>query len=174
MGSSAKTKNSTENTTINTSRNLNLQDTSGTTIGEAGGDVTINTTDGGAIKGIVDTTLSSNNLARDIVGGALHANADVTSDAFDLVDSTTRGAFSYFDRINSSALDFVRETTGNLYAQALTQVGGTVDALNSISKEQNKSTDQRIAELSQNAIKYVIATVAIIAVAALVYSRKRV
>ncbi len=184
MGSRSSSRNSTDQRTSNTSSNLNLQDTAGVTVGEAGGSVSITSTDAGAVRGIVDTAMASNDLARDLTSGALHANIsalddayevvnDTTRLAFDAVDSSNERAFSYFGSINSEALDFVRETSGNLYDKALAQVGGTVEALNAISVEQNKSTDQRVAEVSQNAIKYIAVVVGVVAFAALIYSFRK-
>jgi hypothetical protein len=69
-----------------------------------------------------------------------------------VVSGAYETAADYQARALGSSLDFVRD----LQSTSQKTLGDTVGALNQISLEQNKSTDQRVAEISSNAIKYVI------------------
>lgn len=69
--------------------------------------------------------------------------------------------------------DFFRDAlgfVGDLQQNAQSQLGSTVTALNTIAREQSKSTDERVAEVSGNAIKYVAIIVGVVALGATVYA----
>lgn len=77
--------------------------------------------------------------------------------------SAIRGAFS-------DAQDFVGEVIRGVVGQSQESLGTTVTALNTIAKEQSKSTDQRVAEISAGAQKNILMLAGIIAAAILGYA----
>lgn len=214
MGSSSKAATTTSTTTNQVSRNLNLQDTEGVTIGEAGGNVTVISSDFSAIdnatrlaQGALDASTElgteaarlsyeTSQLVSETNRTALQTTADVASgavaeianfgksfgdSAFSTVDKAlgrVSGAYSDASQFQKAALSEVSATqagaldtlsntfkaafqgvtdfVGNLQERAQSQLGDTVTALNQIATENSKSTDQRVAEISGNAIKYVV------------------
>lgn len=90
---------------------------------------------------------------------ALTAVQDTQADALSTVSDLFRDAFT-------GVTDFVKDLQGN----AQTQLGETVTALNAIAVENNKSSDQRIAEISEGTTRSVIWIVAIIVVGGVAYA----
>lgn len=219
----SKPVNKTQDTssTYNTSKNLNLSDTSGITVGETGGDLTIINTDQNAFdivseiaRGAVDAgqTLAeegfstaeyfaklfndsstySQGAAYDFsskfgdsafssVDRAVGAIQDSSSRALDAVYDTSANALNKVTSSNESALDLLSNTfkgafqgvtdfVSNLQEKAQSQLGDTVTALNAIAVENNKSSDQRIAEISTNTTKYIVIALAVLVTGAVAYS----
>lgn len=163
MGSRSSASTATSQTTNQTSRNLNLQDTEGVTVGEAGGDVTIVSTDHNAFDRASDLARQSIEVAESISRSGLELSLQQTREISDLsrsaIDEVSTSAGSFYDKAISFAKD-ITQRSGDTLAD-------TVEALNAISVEQNKSTDQRVAEISQNAIRYTLIAVGIITVGVL-------
>lgn len=220
MGSSSRATTQTASTTNNVSRNLNLQDTEGVTVGEAGGDVTIVSTDHNAIGAATDLAARSVDVAdslgraglelsiatsrevRDLASGAISEVGNVAGAALNFGDRAfgtvekalgqVSGAYQDSAAYQKQALTAVQDTQqnaldtvtdlfrdaftgvtdfiGNLQGKAQTQLGETVTALNAIAVEQNKSSDQRIAEISENSIKYVLIAVGVLATGAVAFA----
>lgn len=231
MGSSSRASTQTASTTNNVSRNLNLQDTEGVTVGEAGGNVTIISTDHNAFDSATDLARQSLSVGEALGGDALrlslettNAVSDLSRYGFDTIADLAGGSINEVGNIANSALSFgdrafttvekalggvsqayqdsaayqkqaltavqdtqasaldtisdlfsnafvgVTDFIGNLQGKAQTQLGETVTALNAIAVEQNKSSDQRIAEISENSIKYVLIAVGVLATGAVAFA----
>lgn len=231
--SSSRSRASTQtaSTTNNESRNLNLQDTEGVTVGEAGGDVTIISTDHNAFDRAsdlarlsVDTaeslgrsglelSLQTTRSVTDFAESALAEQGDVLNQAFTFgdrafgtvekalagvsgayqdsaaynakalqavsaagadatarVQATSENAVQAVGTLFRDAFEGVTDFIGNLQGKAQTQLGETVTALNAIAVEQNKSSDQRIAEISENAIKYTLIAVGVLTGGAVLFA----
>lgn len=113
--------------------------------------------------------VSASKTALDTVSRFGDSAFSTVEKALGRVSGAYESAADYEYRALGSSLDFVRD----LQRSSLSQVGETVSALNAISTEQNKSTDQRVAEISQNAIKYVIWGVGLLVVGVVAYSAMR-
>lgn len=220
MGSSSRASTSTASTTNQTSRNLNLQDTEGVTVGEAGGNVTVVQTDHNAFdratslaeraveagtdlgKDAQRLSLETSQLVteqsrrtletvNDLASGALSEYGNLTGkalsfgeQAFSAVDKAlgqVSGAYQDAAQYNKAALTTVADQSESLIDRALNfvkdlqgkasdQLGSTVTALNTIAREQSKSTDERVAEVSQNAMRNVLIIVGIITVGGVAYA----
>lgn len=199
MGSSSRASTTTAQTTNQVSRNLNLQDTEGVTIGEAGGNVTVISTDHNAFADASDLARravdAGESLGRDALNLSLQQTREVSSTLLDL----SKGAISEVGNIAGSALTFgdrafgtvekaLGEVSGaymdasafqqnalqevssssqsffdkaiafasNLASKSAETLSSTVAALNDISVEQNKSTDQRLQESTERTLKYAL------------------
>lgn len=93
------------------------------------------------------------------VAGASRLVADAYSGASSSVIDSVSGFFK-------SALSFV----GDLQSNSQTQLGNTVTALNTIAKENSTSADQRVAQVSTDAIRYVVYGVAALAAAGALFA----
>lgn len=93
---------------------------------------------------------------------ALTAVQDTQADALGSVSA----AFKY-------AFDGLTNFVGKLQSTAQSQLGDTVESLNAIAVENNKSSDQRIAEISDKSQRYVVIVVAVVVVGGLVYAATR-
>lgn len=199
MGSSSRASTTTAQTTNQVSRNLNLQDTEGVTIGEAGGNVTVISTDHNAFADASDLARravdAGESLGRDALNLSLQQTREVSGTLLDL----SKGAISEVGNIAGSALTFgdrafgtvekaLGEVSGaymdasafqqnalqevssssqsffdkaiafasNLASKSAETLSSTVAALNDISVEQNKSTDQRLQESTERTLKYAL------------------
>lgn len=104
-----------------------------------------------------DTTYATADIAGRAIDSAEASRsqiADIAESANSRIQSTAQGALN-------TSLDFVR----GLQTKFQDTVSSTVDALQRIGVEQNKSTDQRVAEVSQNATKYVVIGLVVLGVA---------
>ncbi len=205
FGNQAKQKSSstTSQSTSNKSTNVNLQDTGdGTNIGaETIGSLTL--IDPGAFefgREALDNARQMLSYVTDLASNVLGANQDTLLRSYDflddsrqdsldfasesnrLVQAATRDALAFaddraaeqidvFGGLFNGVLNFVKD----LQSDAQSMLGSTVTALNAIAVEQNKSTDQRVAEISGNATRNVLfAVVALAAVGgAVAIFRKR-
>ncbi len=183
-----KSKSETSQSTSNKSTNINLQDTGdGTNIGvETIGSLTL--VDPGsfelgrdAINSARDMLGSITDLARSVLGSnqdtllrsfdflddSRSDTLDFASDSNRLVANSTRDALDFASERSADQLDLFGGVLGfvkDLQRDAQSMLGSTVTALNAIAVEQNKSTDQRVAEISGNATKYVLLAVVSLAV----------
>lgn len=96
--------------------------------------------------------------------------------AFSTVEQSLGAVGDAYEGANNSIGDLFRGALsfiGDLQSSAQNQLGSTVTALNTIAREQSKSTDERVAEVSGNAIKYVAIIVGVIALGATAYAVTR-
>jgi len=82
-----------------------------------------------------------------------------------LASGAQESAASFLD----TALDFTR----GLQTKFQDTIGSTVDALQRIGVEQNKSTDQRLAESSDRALKYALIGLGVMAVGIVAFAAMR-
>lgn len=248
-GSSSRQDTSTSSQTLQTSRNLNLQDTSGVTIADNAGPVTFVSSDMNAIGDAVDLAnsvaqIGADNLARttDLIqatnngvlgllgnqsDAVLSYTSDINATAIDAVGSAQDNALKFggdalssvgdafrtfaaslsgaFGNANDNALNLASNSTeraiaavvnsgadnrafagdvlsnvsdfakgifgtslgaiADLQKQSQTQLGNTTTALNEIARQSSTSTDQRVADVSTNALKVAAVMVALVAAA---------
>lgn len=123
MGSSSRASTTTAQTTNQVSRNLNLQDTEGVTIGEAGGNVTVVSTDHNAFADASalarDSVGVAEALGRDALNLSLQQTREVSSTLLDL----SKGAISEVGNIAGTALTFGDRAFGTV-EKALGEVSG--------------------------------------------------
>lgn len=193
LGSGAKT------TVANTTTNVNQEDYSGT-VAREGSSLTITQREespealeaarqialGGFDLG-ARSVQAAENAGQAVVAGqfrALDFAGDITDKNLGTIKSFGDSAFStveqslgrvsgayetaanYQERALSGALDFSAEILG----ASQKTIGSTVTALQEIGREQNKSTDERLAEVSGNAIKYVTIAIAAVGLGLLAWS----
>lgn len=177
MKTSSKSSSQTSSSTTNVSRNLNIQDVEGITVGEAGGDVTVLHTDFNAIDRATDLAQKSLDVADSISRSGLSLALNQTETIADLARGTTQvvsdSTENALDKVTSMARDavsFIGDFVEKLQGNAQTTLGSTVEALNKISVEQNKSSDQRLAEVSGNAVRYMVIAVGVLAGGAVLYA----
>jgi hypothetical protein len=111
-------------------------------------------------------------IGRAAIAGISNAYADSATYQGQALEAISAGANTLSEGLAnaySSALEFAR----GLQAKATDQIGSTVSALNAIAVEQNKSSDQRLAEVSGNAVKYVTVGVAVVAGAIIIATMLR-
>lgn len=193
-----KTTTTTNTPTTNTSKNLNLQDTSGITVGEAGGDITIVNTDMNAFDRATDLAQRTVDVGEQIARDALQLSLDTTNRVVDDARSSRDFALNVGEKaINSvsaayqssaqfqqNAANLVANSSENFFDKALAfgkdllqksqdSLGSTVTALNASYREQSKGTDERVAEISGNAIKYTVGAVVVVALLALGFAAWR-
>lgn len=178
FGSGAKT------TVANTTTNVNQEDYSGTVAREGSVlQITQREESPEAIEAARQIGLGGLDLGALSVGAVAQGSREALNFATNITDKTVTqldrfgdrafstveqalgkasGAFetaaSYQDRALDTSLDFV----GNILDVNQKTLGNQVAALNAIATENNKSADQRVAEISGNAIKYT--TYAVIAI----------
>lgn len=123
MGSSSRASTTTAQTTNQVSRNLNLQDTEGVTIGEAGGNVTVVSTDHNAFADASDLARravdAGESIGRDALNLSLQQTREVSGTLLDL----SQGAISEVGNIAGSALTFGDRAFGTV-EKALGEVSG--------------------------------------------------
>lgn len=120
MGSSSRARTETSQQTQNTSSNINLQDVSGPAVGSAGGDVSITSTDHGAIEAagelgqrsldtvdntvgeafsfgekVVDSNIKAVDSSLDFGGKAISAVSDANDRSLDFGENALSGAFNF-------------------------------------------------------------------------------
>lgn len=197
--SSSRASTTTAQTTSQVSRNLNLQDTEGVTIGEAGGNVTVVSTDHNAFADASTLARSAVDIAESVGRDALNLSLEQTREVSGTLLDLSKGAISEVGNIAGTALTFgdrafgtvekaLGEVSGaymdasafqkaalqevsssaesffdkaiafasNLASKSAETLSGTVAALNDISVEQNKSTDQRLQESTEKMLKYTL------------------
>lgn len=206
----------TSTTTSTTSRNLNLQDLEGINVGEAGGDITIVSSDMNAFDNASDLARRSLEVGEFLAGEAAAAISRGTGEAFDFSSRVSGDAFAVARESQGAAFDFgldaqsrafdvssdalatVAETgsdalsqvrdafsaagtlVADLFRDSLSFVGATqtrqqeslgetVTALNTIAREQSKSTDERVAEVSAGAQRNIVIIVGVVVVGAIAY-----
>ena len=164
LGSGAKTTQSTANTQVH------QEDYSGTVAREGSIlQITQRTESPEAIEAARQIGLGGLVVGSQAIDSATRAVVDSTDNALGTIKifgdkafgtveralGSVSGAYSdaadYQDRALSKSLDFA----DGILSASQKSVNSTVTALQDISREQNKSTDQRVAEISGNAIKYV-------------------
>lgn len=140
---------------------------------------TVIQTDQGAIKAATDFARD----ALELPGLALDAVVDATAGALDTVIDAQDRSFEFSENLFGNSLDFAGDFSTQqsklftdfargIVSQSLDQVGDTVQrsqdslgdtvtALNTIAREQSKSTDERLTEI----VKYVLYTLGAIGLA---------
>ena len=150
MGSSSRASTKTAQTTNQVSRNLNLQDTEGVTIGEAGGNVTVVSTDHNAFADASDLARravdAGEALGRDALNLSLQQTREVSGTLLDL----SKGAISEVGNIAGTALTFGDRAFGTV-EKALGEVSG---AYQDASAYQMQAL-QEVSATSDNAISKV-------------------
>lgn len=127
--------------------------------------------------GLVDQLYGSAlDFGSDIVSGSLSSLTRGQSDALGAVADANSGALGAIKSFASQAQTGVEDAfdraltfAKGLVATSQDSLGGTVTALNTIAREQSKSTDERVSEVSQSAIKYMAIAVGALALAAVAY-----
>lgn len=118
---------------------------------------------------IVNATTTLQGQSNDFASDALNTVAKYQGNALQDTQSLSRTVLD----ANSSLLDKVIGGLQDFVTQGQKQLGTTVSTLNEISKEQNTSADQRVADIASNALKYgLLALVAIAGVFALTKAGK--
>lgn len=136
----------TTTSSTQTSRNLNIQDVEGVTAGEVGGDF------------IYAPTLTDMNAFGDA--------SDLAQRALDVGESLQRENLGFLERLFAGAQSAVSETV----ARSQESLAGTVTALNTIAREESKSGDERIAEITSSAQRQIVVIVALVAATILGYA----
>jgi hypothetical protein len=118
----------------------------------------------------LDLSVRSTQSIADLSRDALAENANTLKEALNFADQQTNEV--------SAAYHDASLTTSSLFDKALDYLGhltgDTVTALNAISVEQNKSTDERVAEVSTNATKYTLLAISSIVIVGLIaYASRR-
>lgn len=178
-GGSSKANTSTEN--INTSSNTNLQDTGdGVNVAAAGNSrVTVNMADTGLVdlakttyQQALDNILSFGTEALDFSDKAnadsrqgFNRSFDFASDTIDQALNFVESSASRDSNIVDRALDFVNDSA----VRQTGLVGSTVKALNDISTQNNTSSDQRIQQVSETAVKAVLIIGGLLTLVGVVY-----
>lgn len=140
-----------ESYTEETQRNVAIQDSAGAiAIADNSGNVSFLTTDFNAVDratGLAEMTVAASErlgLAGLDVG---MRNAEIISDS----------SAGFLQR----GLDFARETNTRFQST----IASTVDAIQRIGVEQNKSTDQRLSEVSERTVKYALLALGVLGLA---------
>lgn len=123
MGSSSRASTSTSQQTNNVSRNLNLQDTEGVTIGEAGGNVTVVSTDHNAFADASALARNAVDVAESVGLEALNLSLQQTREVSGTLLDLSKGAISEVGNIAGSALTFGDRAFGTV-EKALGEVSG--------------------------------------------------
>ena len=167
FSSSKKTYTTSENTTNVDETGVQVSGDDSVGVGKAG---VVNITDGGAFS---DAVAFGRDLL-EIPGAALTAVVDTSAKALDAFADNADRSFEFSEELFGGALDFAgdfaekqseryTDFARGLVSSSLEQVSdtvqrsqdslaGTVTALNTIAREQSKSTDERVQELA----KYVV------------------
>jgi len=177
---SNRSSTSSSQSTANTSSNANLQDIGGAAVGQAGGDVTIVSTDHNAIGNATDLAMRSLSVAENVASDAqsfslrtLESGFNFGESAFSSVDQAlARAAGSFRDAasVQQDALDTVASASTGFLQSALSFVKDIQSQTSTIIGNQSKGADQRIAEISDNASKYMLYAVGAIAASVVLYS----
>lgn len=104
---------------------------------------------------------------------ALTAVQDTQANALDAVTGAQSDALANVTGVFKYAFDGITDFIGKLQENAQSQLGDTVESLNAIAVENNKSSDQRIAEISDKSQRYVVIVVAVVVVGGLIYAASR-
>lgn len=123
MGSSSRASTTTAQTTTQVSRNLNLQDTEGVTIGEAGGNVTVVSTDHNAFADASALARNAVDVAESIGLEALDLSLQQIREVSGTLLDLSTGAISEIGNIAGSALTFGDRAFGTV-EKALGSVSG--------------------------------------------------
>lgn len=129
MGIFDRSRSETVNTEVTENRNIAAQETEGISVVGAEGGVTIISTDQNAFDNATGLAERAIALSGEVALGG------------------ERGAERVLDALTglyNRSLDFVTGTT----ERQQTSLGNTVTALNTIAREQSKSTDERVAEIA--------------------------
>lgn len=174
LKSSSRQATSTSSSVENTSRNLNLQDTEGVTVGEAGGDVTIVQTDMNAFDNAAKLASKSLDVSSDAMSDSFALVKTISLDAganilesqdnafkfgersFGLVEKAYQDTGEYIEGAFEKVLGFV----GTVQGKAQESLSGTVKALNDSFRENTKSSDERVTDIAKN-LMYVLGAVAL-------------
>jgi hypothetical protein len=158
MGILDRSKSITENITENINAPIGIQGDDNQ-LYQAGGDVYAVSTDFNAVD-----------RATELAARALEAGESLAGQSFDLSLATTREVADIAAESRSESLGFARD----LQTKFQNVVSSTVDAIQRIGVEQNKSTDQRLAESTERTLKYAVIALGVMAVglAAFAYVRK--
>lgn len=180
MSSSRSRSDQTTNfETTQTSENLNIQDVEGITIANESGEVSIVQTDHNAIGSatrLAEGSLaagraqveSGNKLAAQLFAGATGAVLESGERAFDFASDESSRAALAVDRSQERSFDFAGDAlsfVGGAVQKTQETIGAAVGAILQIGKEQNTSTDQRVADIAASSQKNVVVLVGIVGVA---------
>jgi hypothetical protein len=162
-----KTQTSTSSNATNINTPVNLQDTSGIAIGQAGGAVTVNATDFGAINAAlaagIDFQEGANDATRDAlaygesvfstvenalgrVGSAYENAADVQSEALGAVSDLADRSSSRIAQISEGAINATSEAASNFFDRALNFAA-------SLSAKQQSSLSDTVTALNAVAVE---------------------
>lgn len=136
----------------NESTNINLQDVDGPAVGSAGGDVTITTTDFGALDAAeeisgaafslgeqaIDTNLKAVDSALDFGGTAIDAVSDATDRSLDFGEAALDQSFNFgsqaLSTVAKSSADTAKTLSGAIEQAAAATRSDSADTLNKITK----------------------------------------
>lgn len=124
--SSSKTKNVTQNTSVTNTRNDNISGLDDSNLYRAGGNVTVNTLDGGAVSGALDSLDSAVGSLGDFAGGVARGAFDTAASAVDAVGASQRNALRY----GTDSLDSVLEFGGDIIDSQQRQLTNTLASIN--------------------------------------------
>jgi hypothetical protein len=146
----AKPKTSNVQATTENVQNLNLQDTSGLTLGNSDGNFLV-TTDQGAVQAGVDLGLGSFDLSRALASLGLNTGADLASSGLGVAtdishDALTlgRNALDTVESVSTAGLDHAQAA----YGSALTFGGDALAAVKGLALESN----DRVARFATDAL----------------------
>lgn len=131
-------------------------------------------------RGVIDASRDAQDLVAEIAGRSGADIRDLASDYGADVRSLAGSALSTSERLAAGAqeqsadvltraLDFTR----GLQTKFQETIGSTVDALQRIGVEQNKSTDQRLAETTDRTLKYALIALGVMATGLVVFAAMR-
>lgn len=143
--SRSRQQTTTETTTQNVSRNLNIQDVEGVTVGEAGGDVSIQMTDFNAIDRATSLAERSVDAGERIALEQSDFLRDISSD----VGSIVRDAFGFGRSTQQEALDAIGTSQSRAFGFA-SDSQAEAFSFASASQAEARSTSQRALDFAED------------------------
>lgn len=156
----SKSKAKTSTSSTNTSRNLNIQDVEGVTAGEVGGD--FNFTE-------ISTDMNAFGEASALARKSLDVGESIQRESFDFASRFLAQSQETLSDVVSRSQDTLGGVLRDVLGRAQESLGSTVTALNTIAREDSKSGDERIAEITGSAQKQIVLIIGIVAAAILGY-----
>ncbi len=144
--------------TENTQRNVNIQDAAGAiAISDTAGNVQVLQTDFNAIGRATDLAAMSVEASSRL--GELGLSYGLRQS--EIVADSARESVISSENFLDASLNFAREANTKFQAT----IASTVDAIQRIGVEQNKSTDQRLSEVSERTTKYALIAIGVLGLA---------
>lgn len=169
MGILDRSKSVTQNVTENRSSPLGVQGDDNVSVISEGDSYIVNT-DHNAIDRATELAKRSVDAGESLALEAFSLSRSLTRDVIDVARDSQEIVADQSGDFLQTALDYTRD----LNTRFQNTIGSTVDAIQRIGVEQNKSTDQRLAETTERTLRYAVIALGVMAVglAAFAYSRK--